>query len=77
MVATLHSERDETVVHGLGIQPWAYAGIRSCHLLVYHAALDASVSWSPLRFELLHDVQKVIVHLWLVPKLEFHLIQVR
>ena len=30
----------------------------------------------PLRFKLFHNIQKVIVHLWLVSKLKFDLIQV-
>ena len=32
------------------------------------------VSYSPLAFKLLHDVQEVVVYLWLVAELHFHLI---
>lgn len=31
---------------------------------------------SPLRLKLFHDVQKIIVDLWLVAKLQFDLVQV-
>ena len=29
VIETLHSERDETVMHGSGIQPWTCAGVKA------------------------------------------------
>ena len=36
-----------------------------------------NIDYSPLRFKLLHDIQEVIVHLWLVTKLQLDLVKIR
>lgn len=30
----------------------------------------------PLGFELFHNIKEIIINLWLIPKLQFHLIQI-